>query len=327
MNKKIWSFIIVTVLLVVVTLQSAITGSIKVTSIELLKGLFMGDNYDVEIIKDFRFPRIIIALFAGAALSVSGVLLQAVMRNPLAEPGIIGVSAGAGFSSIVIVSIFPTLFFYTPLFAFIGGLVAFLLVYSLSWRSGLDPLRMILIGIAINAIFTGLGQALGFRGSALAQSISQTMTSTLSMKTWDEVKIMTIYGSIGLLVAFLLFAQSNYLALEDKTARNLGVNVNRARLLLSLVAVLLASIATSIAGLFTFVGLLVPHIGRLLVGSDHRVLIPFSALAGALFILTADTLGRVLIAPNEIPASIIMAVIGGPFLIFLLRKSDRIYGR
>lgn len=327
MNKKTWSFIIVTILLVVVTIQSAITGSIKVTPFELIKGLFTGDNYDVTVIKDLRFPRIIIALIAGAALSVSGALLQAVMRNPLAEPGIIGVSAGAGFTSIVIVSFFPTLFFYAPLFAFIGGAIAFMLVYSLSWRSGLDPLRMILIGIAINAIFTGLGQALGFRGSALAQSISQTMTSTLSMKTWDEVKIMTLYGTIGLIAAFLLFAQSNYLALEDKTARNLGVNVNRARLLLSLVAVLLASIATSIAGLFTFVGLLVPHIGRLLVGSDHKVLIPFSALAGALLILTADTLGRVIIAPNEIPASIIMAVIGGPFLIFLLRKSDRIYGR
>lgn len=138
---------------------------------------------------------------------------------------------------------------------------------------------------------------------------------------------MALYGSIGLILAFLLHAWCNYLALEDKTAKNLGINVNLARFTISIVAVLLASVATSIAGLFTFVGLLIPHIGRLLVGSEHRVLIPFSALAGALLILLADTLGRTVIAPNEIPASIIMAVIGGPFLIFLLRKSDRIYGR
>ena len=325
-NKKTLSFVGVIVLLIIVIIQSAITGSIKVTSFELIQGLFTGTNDDVAIIKDLRLPRIIIALFAGAALSVAGVLLQAVMRNPLADPGIIGVSAGAGFMSILVVALFPTLYFFVPLFAFLGGALAFFLVYSLSWKSGLDPLRMILIGIAVNALFTGLSQGLGFSGSALTQSMSQTMTSTLTMKKWSDVDVIVLYGTIGLVLSFGVYAWCNYLALEDRTAKNLGVNVNLARFVISLVAVLLASVATSVAGMFAFVGLLVPHIGRSLVGTDHKVLIPFSALAGALLILTADTLGRTIIAPNEIPASIIMAVIGGPFLIFLLRKSDRIYG-
>lgn len=325
-NKKTISFVGVIVLLIVVIIQSAITGSIKVTPFELIQGLFTGTNDDVAIIKDLRFPRIIIALFAGAALSVAGVLLQAVMRNPLADPGIIGVSAGAGFMSILVVALFPTLYFFVPLFAFLGGALAFFLVYSLSWKSGLDPLRMILIGIAVNALFTGLSQGLGFSGSALTQSMSQTVTSTLTMKKWSDVDVIVLYGTIGLVLSFGVYAWCNYLALEDRTAKNLGVNVNLARFVISLVAVLLASIATSVAGMFAFVGLLIPHIGRSLVGTDHKVLIPFSALAGALLILTADTLGRTIIAPNEIPASIIMAVIGGPFLIFLLRKSDRIYG-
>lgn len=325
-NKKTLSFVGVIVLLIIVIIQSAITGSIKVTPFELIQGLFTGANDDVAIIKDLRFPRIIIALFAGAALSVAGVLLQAVMRNPLADPGIIGVSAGAGFMSILVVALFPTLYFFVPLFAFLGGALAFFLVYSLSWKSGLDPLRMILIGIAVNALFTGLSQGLGFSGSALTQSMSQTMTSTLTMKKWSDVDVIVLYGTIGLVLSFGVYAWCNYLALEDRTAKNLGVNVNLARFVISLVAVLLASIATSVAGMFAFVGLLIPHIGRSLVGTDHKVLIPFSALAGALLILTADTLGRTIIAPNEIPASIIMAVIGGPFLIFLLRKSDRIYG-
>ncbi|MEK5039825.1 FecCD family ABC transporter permease [Sporosarcina sp. FSL K6-3457] len=325
-NKKMLSFVGVIALLVVVIIQSAITGSIKVTPFELIQGLFTGTNDDVAIIKDLRLPRIIIALFAGATLSVAGVLLQAVMRNPLADPGIIGVSAGAGFMSILVVALFPTLYFFVPLFAFLGGALAFFLVYSLSWKSGLDPLRMILIGIAVNALFTGLSQGLGFSGSALTQSMSQTMTSTLTMKKWSDVDVIVLYGTIGLVLSFGVYAWCNYLALEDRTAKNLGVNVNLARFVISLVAVLLASVATSVAGLFAFVGLLVPHIGRSLVGTDHKVLIPFSALAGALLILTADTLGRTIIAPNEIPASIIMAVIGGPFLIFLLRKSDRIYG-
>lgn len=326
MNKKIISFGTVIVLLILVTIYSANTGSIKVTPLELVQGLMMGNNESVQVIKDLRLPRIVIALFAGAALSVSGVLLQAVMKNPLADPGIIGVSSGAGFVSILMVSFFPTLFFYMPLFSFIGGAFAFYLVYTFSWKSGLNPLRMILVGVAINAVFTSLGQVFNFRGSYMVTSVNPVTTSTLFMKNWNDVEVMVVYGSIGLVLAFLLYAWCNYLALEDKTAKNLGININRIRLFVSIVAVLLASIATAVAGMFAFIGLLIPHIGRLLVGTDHRMLIPFSALSGAMLTLTADTLGRVIIAPNEIPASILLAVIGGPFLIFLLRKSDRIYG-
>lgn len=325
MNKKVISFIIAIILLLVTTIYSAVTGSIEVSAIELIKGLFTDTNENVQIIKDLRLPRIIISLFAGAALAVSGVLLQAVMRNPLAEPGIIGVSSGAAFISIIMISLFPMLFFYTPLFAFIGGAFAFILVYMFSWKSGLNPLRMILIGVAINAAFTGLSELFTMANqSSMTSGISVT-TSTLSMKTWSDVEVIVIYGTIGLVLAFFLYAWCNHLGLEDKTLKNLGFRTNRARLLISIVAVLLASIATAIAGMFTFVGLLIPHIGRSLVGTDHKVLIPFSAIMGALLILVADTLGRTVMAPIEIPASILLAVIGGPFLIFLLRKSDQ-YG-
>ena len=139
MNKKVISFITVITLLIIVTIFSLVTGSLEVTVFELIRGIFTGDNENVQIIKDLRFPRIIIALFAGAALSVSGVLLQAVMKNPLADPSIIGVSSGAGFMSLLVVSIFPSLFFYMPLFSFIGGAFAFYLVYRFSWKSGLEP--------------------------------------------------------------------------------------------------------------------------------------------------------------------------------------------
>lgn len=325
-NKRIISFITIILLLSLVIVFSATTGSIHVSLVELIQGLISGTNDNVEVIKDLRLPRIIIAIFAGAALSVSGVLIQAVMRNPLAEPGIIGVSSGAGFMSMLMVSFFPTLFFYTPLFAFLGGSIAFFLVYSFSWKSGLNPLRMILIGVAIHAIFTSLSQTFNYRGSYTSSMVQEVTTSTLSMKKWADVEIIVVYGTIGLILAFLVFAWCNYLALEDKTVKSLGLNVNVARFVISSIAVLLAGIATATAGLFLFVGLLVPHIGRILVGTDHKVLIPFSAILGALLILLSDTLGRIIIAPNEIPASIIMALIGGPFLIFLLRKSDRIYG-
>lgn len=326
MKKKIISLLVVAILLPLMVHYAATTGSIDITTTELIKGLFSGTSEEVMIIKDLRFPRIIIAMFAGAALAVSGVLLQAVMRNPLAEPGIIGVSSGAGFVTLLTLTFFPTLFFFTPLISFIGGAFAFFIVYTLSWKSGLNPLRMILIGVAINAVFTGFSQLLlAQNANSMMTSISVT-TSTLTMKTWDDVQVIVIYGSIGLIAALFLFAWANHLSLKDETLTNLGFRVNRARFVISIVAVLLASVATAIAGMFTFVGLLIPHIGRSLVGTDHKWLIPFSTLAGALLILTADTLGRTMLEPVEIPASIIMAIIGGPFLIILLRKSDRIYG-
>ncbi|OMF24948.1 ABC transporter permease [Paenibacillus sp. FSL H8-0548] len=326
MIKKIGSFIIVVILLAAAIIVSAMTGSIKVGAMELIQGLLSGTNDQVEVIKDLRFPRIIVSMLTGAALAVSGVLLQAVMKNPLADAGVIGISSGAGLVSLLVVTIFPGLFFWMPLFSFIGGAFACYLVYALSWKSGLSPLRLILVGIAINATFTGLGQSFNYRGSYAVTSVNQAISSIFTMKTWQDVNIIAIYGIIGLLLSLLLSSWCNMLSLQDKTAKNLGLRVTRARLLISVVAVLLASVATAIGGLIAFVGLLVPHIARILVGSDHKVLIPFSALGGALLILTADTLGRTVLAPTEIPASIIMTVIGGPFLIFMLRKSDRVHG-
>src|SRR5690625_4765517 len=215
MLKRMISFIVVLILLPAMIVYAATTGSIDISSIELLKGLFTGTNENVAIIKDLRFPRIIIALFAGATLSVSGVLLQAVMKNPLAEPGIIGVSAGAGFFTMVMLSLFPALFFYSPLFAFIGGMISFGLVYAFAWKSGLNPLRMILIGVAINALFTGLGQVLSSSGNALLSSMSMN-TSTLSMKTWADVETLAIYGAIGLVLAFVFYTYCNHLGMEDR---------------------------------------------------------------------------------------------------------------
>src|SRR5699024_8291024 len=151
------------------------------------------------------------------------------------------------------------------LFALVGGAIAFILVYTFSWESGLNPLRMILIGVAINAVFTGFSQLLqAFNASSMASSVSVTQ-STLTMRTWSDVNVIVIYGSIGLVIAFFLFAWANHLSLSDETLHNLGFRVNRARFIISVVAVLLASIATAIAGMFTFVGLLITNIGRSLV--------------------------------------------------------------
>lgn len=320
MKKKIMYFTLLIVSLIILFFVAINLGSIKVTFFELFKGLFIEYNEKVSIIYDLRFPRIIIAMFAGAALSVSGVLFQAVMKNPLADPGIIGISSGASLAALIVISFFPSIYFLSPILAFIGGIIAFILVYCFSWNKGLNPLRLILTGIAVNAIFQGIIDAYE---SIISNNI---INNSISMKTWSDVHLLVWYVIIGLILAFLLSEKCNLLLLEDKTVRSLGVNVHVLRIIISFIAVFLAAIATATVGVISFIALIVPHIARLIIGSDYKMLIPFSCILGAFTLLFADTIGRTIFAPYEVPASIIMAIIGGPFLIILLRRSTRSYG-
>ncbi len=323
-TTTILAFAITTVLLILMFFISINLGSLKVSFIQLLKGLFIKYDKNVATIYDLRFPRIIISMLAGAALAVSGVLFQAVMKNPLADPGIIGVSGGAEFVATMITVIFPQYLFFTPIAAFIGGCIAFFLVYSLSWKNGLNPLRMILVGVAVNAVFTGLTSAMstGMSSSSLANAAS-VVNGMISMKTWDDVRVLAFYTVIGLVLSLFTIRACNLMSLQDSTAGSLGVNVNRNRIFVSAVAVMLASIATAIVGTIGFLALIVPHMGRHFVGSDHKKLIPFSIIFGALVLLIADTLGRTIASPYEISPGIIMNVLGGPFFILLLKRGGR----
>ena len=312
------------VLLVIMFFLSINLGSLKITFPQMLKGLFSAYDPDVATVYDLRFPRVIIAMFAGAALAVSGTLFQAVMKNPLADPGIIGVSSGAGFVATIITAIFPQYLFFTPIAAFFGGCLAFFLVYSLSWKGGLNPLRMILVGVAVNAVFTGLTSAMGTSMSSgdLATAAS-VVSGMISMKTWSDVHVLVIYTVIGLILSLLTMRACNLMSLQDSTAGSLGINVNRNRMFVSAVAVLLASIATAVVGTIGFLALIVPHMGRHFVGSDHKKLIPFCIIFGALVMLIADTVGRTIAAPFEIAPGVIMNVLGGPFFILLLKRGGQ----
>ena len=271
-------------------------------------------------IYDLRFPRIIVALLGGAALSCSGLLFQAVLKNPLADPGIIGISGGAQLAAAIVAALFPTLYFSVPLFAFIGGLAAFLLIYSLAWKVTLDPVRIILIGIAVAAVFTGLNQVLGDMTNRSGVSVT---VSGLSQLVWSDVKLIAVYSAIGIAAALVLAPACNIIALEDRTVRGLGINVDRLRFIISVAAVLLVSGVTAVAGVIGFLALIVPHMARRIVGSDHRILAPFCILLGGFVLLLADTLGRCIAPPNEISASVIMSIVGGPFFILLLKRGDR----
>ncbi|WP_416389794.1 FecCD family ABC transporter permease [Robinsoniella peoriensis] len=313
------------ILLITLFFLAVNIGSLKVSFIQLLKGLFVAFDDQVATIYDLRFPRIMISMLAGAAISVSGVLFQAVLKNPLSDPGIIGISSGASFTAVLITAFAPQWFFFTPIFAFLGGLTAFLLVYGLSWKGGLSPLRIILVGVAVNSMFAGLSSAFNSMNGGNMSGVAAIVNGNITMKTWDDVHTLVWYVSAGLILSMVFSGKCNLLSLEDKTARGLGVNVNTVRIVISCVAVLLASISTAVAGVIGFLGLIVPHIGRILVGSDHKVLLPFSMLLGAFTFLLADTIGRTVAAPYEVSASIIMSVVGGPFFIVLLRRSSK-YG-
>lgn len=326
-RKKVLSFIITAAGFLALFLIAVNTGSLKVSPSELFNGLFVEYNPDVATIYDLRFPRIFIAMLGGAATAVSGVLLQAVLKNPLADPGIIGISSGASLAAVLITAFFPKLFFFTPLFAFIGGMAAFFLVYSLSYRGGLSPLRIILVGVAVDAMFSGIMSAFNSGTGSNYSGVASIVNANITMKTWDDFETLFWYVVIGLVVALFVSGQCNLLSLEDKTARSLGINVTRSRIVISIVAVLLAGISTAVIGPISFLGLIVPHIARLLVGSNHKVLIPYTALLGAFTLLLADTVGRTIASPYEISASIIMAVAGGPFFILLLRRSKHGYGQ
>lgn len=325
-RKKILSFVLTAIALFILFIFAVNTGSLKVTPSELFSGLFIEYNPDVATIYDLRFPRIFIAMLGGAATAVSGVLLQAVMKNPLADPGIIGVSSGASLVAVIVTAFFPSLFFLTPMLAFIGGLIAFMLVYSLSWNGGLSPLRIILVGVAVNALCTGLMSAFNSATGSSYTGVASIVNANITQKTWDDFQTLAVYVVIGLIGSFFVTNQCNLLSLEDKTARSLGMNVTRSRIVISVTAVLLASISTAVVGAISFLGLIVPHIARLLVGSNHKVLVPYSILLGAFTLLLADTIGRTVASPYEISAAVVMSVIGGPFFIFLLRRSKQNYG-
>lgn len=322
-----FSFLCVSLALVALFVASVNTGSIRLGFVQLIRGLFIEYDADVAAVYDLRFPRILIAMLAGACLAVAGALFQAVLKNPLADPGILGVSSGAGFGAVIATALLPQFYFVAPLFSFFGGLLAFAMVYGLAWKGSLSPLRIILMGVAVQSLFSGLSSALNSMSGSSLSGVASIVEGNINMKTWEDVRILALFSLLGLCLAFFCARWCNLCGLEDKTVRALGVNIDRVRLLVSLTAVLLVGGCTAIVGSVSFLGLLAPHIGRMFTGSDHRVLLPFCALLGAFFFLFADTLGRTIAYPYEISAAVILAVAGGIAFIILLKKNGGIYGK
>ncbi|WP_025025972.1 FecCD family ABC transporter permease [Caldalkalibacillus mannanilyticus] len=285
-----------------------------------------------HIIWDIRFPRVLLGMLVGAGLAVVGVAIQAMVRNSLADPYILGVSSGAsvGATLVIILGAFQIFGQYAlSLAAFIGSLISVILVFLLSQVQGrISTVRLLLSGIAISMILTAITNFIVISAPREEgiRSAMYWMMGSLAGAKWSYLAIPAI---VILLAALILYTQSRYLNLllmGEENATTMGLNVDVFRKFLIVFTALVTGVIVSVSGAIGFIGLMIPHIARLIVGSDHRRVIPVSALLGAIFIIWADVIARLVLAPEEIPIGIITAICGGPFFIWLLRRSNYSFG-
>ena len=321
LNNKYTIIVLSIFLLLFLIIFFTTIGSVSLTLEEVIQGFFSDEETVARtIVYRMRLPRNILAVLVGANLAISGLLLQSVMKNPLADPGITGVSTGASVVAIFIILVAPHWIHALPLFAFIGGAFACGLVFLLAWKNGIQPIRIVLAGVAVNSILGGLISLLSILYSDRIQSALFWLNGSLASKTWDDIYLLLPYSVVGLTASLFLIRSANVLQLGDESAKNLGFNVSKTRLLISTVAVFLAGITTAIVGVIGFIGLIVPHVSRMLMGSDHKYTIPFSMVLGGFVLLVADTLARTIGGSIEIPVGVITSIVGGPFFLYLLRK-------
>ena len=317
-----WAMLVVFAILAVMGMVLSIVQGVAQISLRDVMTilLYPTANTADQIIWNIRLPRAITGALVGSNLALAGAMLQSVMRNPLADPHIIGISAGAGITGIMVLILYPAYLLWMTPVAFCGAMVAAGAIYLLAWKNGIKPVRIILAGVAVSAFLgAGISGILIFYSDRVHGAL-MWMVGGLAARSWNDVSVIVPYAAIGLILSLISSPYLNVLALGDDMARGLGLPVERTRIFLTAIAALLAASAVSVAGLLGFVGLIVPHMVRLLIGTDYRFLIPGAALLGAAVVTLSDTAARLLFAPVELPVGILMAFFGAPFFLFLLRR-------
>ena len=314
----------------VVLVLSISYGEYNIPPLEVVRTIFRTNtdhpdyaNYAL-VVHTFRLPRIMLAFLVGAALAVSGALMQGITRNALADPYLLGVSGGAALVAVTLIVWIDTISISAlPFGAFAGALLTAGAIYLFAWRNGSStPIRLILIGIAIEALVGAVTSVMLLFGNIYdVQQAYVWLTGSVYGRNWEHVHALGAWLIVLLPTAFLLARQLNTLNLGDDTAKGLGLRVEWGRGLLMIVSVALAAAAVSVAGTIGFVGLVAPHITRRLVGPAHEGLLPVSALFGGALVTLADLIGRWVIAPSELPVGIVIAMIGAPYFLFLLYRS------
>ncbi|MET9830029.1 iron chelate uptake ABC transporter family permease subunit [Streptomyces sp. NPDC006385] len=308
-------------ILVAVALASIAIGAKQLSMGEVWHGLFQASGTYGDVVVDDRISRTVLGLLAGAALGLAGAVLQALTRNPLADPGLLGINAGA--SAAVVTAI--TFLGVTSLsgyvwFAFLGAAVVGAMVWFLGGSRGATPVRLALAGTAISAALYGYLQAVMIMDDAALNKMRFWTVGSLTSATGSTIKQVLPFLVVGMLLALALARPLNAMEMGDDTARALGANLNRTRVLSMLAATVLCGAATAACGPIVFVGLMVPHVVRSFTGPDLRWILPYAAVLSPVLLLGADVLGRIVARPSELQVGIVTAILGGPVFIFLVRR-------
>lgn len=325
MKRIILSLAIAFLAMIVLAVLSAGVGAVPVPFRDIWATLLHENNKSFFIIHEVRMPRIIVGVLAGFGLAVGGVILQGIIRNPLASPDVIGITKGAGFTASAVIFLFPKAPAYVlPAAAFVGAFVAYGVLLILSRKLTLAPASLALVGVAIGAVFQAGTQYLIVRHPSDINMALLWLSGSMWSRGWEDVYSLLPWIAILLPIVWWNFGKLNVFQLGDETSISLGLNIVSKRFWLLLLAVALAGISVSAVGAIGFIGLIAPHIARSIVGGRHQWLIPLAALIGADLMLLGDCLGRILIIPREVPVGIMTAVIGAPYFIYLLRREKRI---
>lgn len=338
-HSRIYGILGLSILLIAMAAFATTIGSVEIpfwtTFNVLLSRLPMVNmapswpNTTETIILDIRLPRVILAGLVGAALATAGATYQGLFRNPLADPYLIGVAQGAALGAIIGFVLPPTWhrfgFGIIPLLAFIGALVSTVIVYNLA-RVGktLPVTTLILAGVALGALLGSIVSYLIISSEEKMHGIIFWLMGSFSLSQWSEVKVILPYVIVGVVIILVYARPLNIMQLDEEQAQQLGINVERIKLILLAAATLITAAAVSFVGTIGFVGIIIPHAVRLVWGADHRFLLPLSVLTGAIFLILADLIARTVLAPTEVPIGVITALTGAPFFLYLLRRRRRV---
>lgn len=329
-NKKTYLIFIFSFIALFITfLISLMIGSTPIPIRATINSLFSFNGelsrFSV-IIRQIRLPRVILSFLVGSALAIAGAVFQGIIRNPMVDPYIVGISAGAGTAATIaiIFNMTWTLFYFNtiPLFAFFGALITVILVYNLSKVGNKIPvMNFLLAGVATGFILDAIRSFIMVTGTNDMQKVVFWLMGSLAGTSWHDIRIVLPYYTVGLLPIVFYIKDLNIILLGEDNAQTLGVEVEKVKKILITGATLITAAVVSVSGSIGFIGLVMPHIARMLIGPDNRKLIPFAAILGGIFLMISDMLARSLMPPLEIPVGIITALAGGPYFIYLLRKN------
>ncbi|KAA0765106.1 iron ABC transporter permease [Bacillus sp. SH5-2] len=281
----------------------------------------------LSIIREIRLPREVAAIFVGAGLAVSGAIMQGLTRNPLADPGLLGLSGGANAALALTLAFSPSIsYLYLTLACFIGAAVGAIMVFGIGMvkKGGLSPLRIVLAGAAVSAFLLAISEGVGIYFK-ISQDVSLWTAGGVIGTTWSQLKVIIPVISISIFIAILLAKKLTVLSFSEEVAIGLGQKIIVIKTILFIIIILLAGASVALVGNMAFIGLMIPHMVRPIVGPDYRFVIPMSAIAGASFMLLADTIGRTINAPYETPVAAIVAIVGLPFFLFIVRKGGKTF--